>query len=482
MPADPLPPEEPAGLDGARPARSPRRRWLSSLRLRYTVTATVFAAAAFATGGAVALTFYHDGLAASIDHDVHTTANGVASAAQRSPLPDPIPMPVAAGVPRVQVIDAAGKVVSGDPVSADAPPMLALAQGKTGHVVSVSNPANLPERRAAVLAIRVSGPAGPLTVVVAGSLDPADDSTRQAVRLSAILGVISLAAIGTVAWLTVGRTLRRVERLRSQVATVTASGDLGRRVPETGTDELAGLGLTMNEMLEALERSAERQRRFVADAAHELRTPIAGLSASLEVAVSHPEITRDRSWIGELADGHRRLGRLVNDLLVLASLEGDAPKRRDPVDLAGVVADATRRPVPPGVRLRAGRVDRAIVPGDATQLTRVVTNLVDNALRYARGTVDVTLKAQGAQAVISVADDGPGIAPADRERIWDRFVRLDDDRSRTSGGTGLGLALVRELVTAHGGTVSVTGSADWPGAVFIVCLPLISGQSGARQP
>ena len=98
MPADPLPPEEPAGLDGARPARSPRRRWLSSLRLRYTVTATVFAAAAFATGGAVALTFYHDGLAANIDHDVHTTANGVASAAQRSPLPDPIPMPVAAGV------------------------------------------------------------------------------------------------------------------------------------------------------------------------------------------------------------------------------------------------------------------------------------------------------------------------------------------------------------------------------------------------
>ncbi len=313
-----------------------------------------------------------------------------------------------------------------------------------------------------------------------GTASTAKDT--DAVRLSAILGVISLAAIGTVAWLTVGRTLRRVERLRSQVATVTASGDLGRRVPETGTDELAGLGLTMNEMLEALERSAERQRRFVADAAHELRTPIAGLSASLEVAVSHPEITRDRSWIGELADGHRRLGRLVNDLLVLASLEGDAPKRRDPVDLAGVVADATRRPVPPGVRLRAGRVDRAIVPGDATQLTRVVTNLVDNALRYARGTVDVTLKAQGPQAVISVADDGPGIAPADRERIWDRFVRLDDDRSRTSGGTGLGLALVRELVTAHGGTVSVTGSADPPGAVFIVCLPLLSGQSGARQP
>ena len=482
MLTDSSPPDEPAGRDWPWPARAPRRRWLSSLRLRYTITATVFAAVAFATGGAVALTLYHDSLVANIHHDVLRTVNGVVSAAQRSPLPNPIPMPVAAGVPRVQVIDAAGKVVSGDPVSAGAPPMLGLAQGKTGQVVSVSNPANLPERRAAVLAVRVTGPAGPVTVVVADSIDPADDSTRQAVRLSVILGLISLAAIGTVAWLTVGRTLRRVERLRAQVAAVTASGDLGRRVPETGSDELARLGLTMNEMLDALARSAERQRRFVADAAHELRTPIAGLSASLEVAVSHPDLTRDRSWIQELADGHRRLGHLVNDLLVLASLEGDAPKRRDPVDLAGVVTDATRRSVPPGVRLRAGRVDRAMVPGDATQLTRVVTNLVDNALRYARGTVDVTLKAQGAQAVISVVDDGPGIAPADRERIWDRFVRLDDDRSRTSGGTGLGLALVKELVTAHGGSVSVTGPADRPGAVFIVRLPLCLGESGTRQP
>ena len=482
MLTDSSPPDEPVARDWPWPARASRRRWLSSLRLRYTITATVFAAVAFATGGAVALTLYHDSLVANISNHVLETATGVVSAAQRSPLPDPIPMPVAAGVPRVQVIDAAGKVVSGDPVSAGAPPMLGLAQGKTGQVVSVSHPANLPERRAAVLAVRVTGPAGPVTVVVADSLDPADDSTRQAVRLSVILGLISLAAIGTVAWLTVGRTLRRVEGLRAEVAAVTASGDLGRRVPETGTDELARLGLTMNEMLGALARSAVRQRRFVADAAHELRTPIAGLSASLEVAVSHPEITRDRSWIQELADGHRRLGRLVNDLLVLASLEGDAPKRRDPVDLAGVVTDATRRAVPPGVRLRADQVDRAMVPGDATQLTRVVTNLVDNALRYARGTVDVTLKAQGAQAVITVADDGPGIAPADRERIWDRFVRLDDDRSRASGGTGLGLALVKELVTAHGGTVSVTGSADRPGAVFIVRLPLCLGESGTRQP
>ena len=485
MPADSRRPDEIAGRDLPRRTGAPERRWRSSLRLRYAITATLFAGVTFAAGGAVALTLYHGSLVSNIGNGVRGTANAIAKSAARAALPDPIPMPVGSGVPRVQVLNSANKVITGDPASVGDPPMLTLARDQNQRVVSVADPANLPERRAAVVAIHTTSPTGPLTIVVAASLDPADDKTNQALRLSAMFGAISLAVVGAVAWLTAGRTLRRVERLRAQVAAITSSGDLARRVPEAGTDELSHLSSTLNEMLAAMSRSSERQRRFVADAAHELRTPLAGLSASLEIAISHPETAVDSTWVAELAGGHRRLGRLVNDLLVLASLDGDPPPRRHAVDLAGVVIDGTRRPTPAGVGLRAGRIEHAVVSGDETQLARVMTNLVDNALQHARSAVEVTLTSEDGHADITVADDGPGIPSGSRELIWGRFVRLDHDRARTGGGSGLGLALVKELVEAHGGTVSVTGQAEGPGALFAVRLPILAellppGGGGSR--
>jgi signal transduction histidine kinase len=455
-----------------------RRPWLSSLRLRYALMATAFAAVTFTIGGAIALTLYHDSLVSTTASSVRATADAIAADARRAVLPDPIPMPVAAGVPRVQVLNAAGQVISGDPASVQDPPMLTLARGENARVVSVLHPANLPENRAAVIALRTTSSNGPLTIVVAASLDPADAKTNQALVLSAVTGAVSLAVVAAVAWITAGLTLRRVELVRAQVEAITSSGDLTRRVPGarrapgSGTDELAQLSSTLNEMLAAMSRSADRQRRFVADAAHELRTPLAGLSASLDVAISHPETVHDRTWVVELADGHRRLGRLVNDLLVLASLDGQAPPCHRAVDLAGVVTDGVRRRTPAGISLRADQIEPAVVSGDESQLTRVLTNLVDNALQHARSAVRVALTAEAGQAVITVADDGPGIPAADRDRIWGRFVRLDQDRARTHGGSGLGLALVRELVHAHGGVVSVLVPDEAPGALFAVRLPL----------
>jgi signal transduction histidine kinase len=455
---------------------TPARGWRSSLRLRYAIMASLFAAVTFAAGGAFAITRYHDSLVSSVYSSVRGLANTIASEGRKASLPDPIPMPVASGVPRVQVIDSSGRVISGDPASVRYPPLLAPARVQSQQVVSVSHPANLPERRAAVAAVRASSPAGPVTIIVAASLDAADTETNQALELSALLGAISVTVVGVVAWLTAGRTLRRVELMRAQVEAITASGDLARRVRDAGTDELAQLSSTLNEMLTAMSRSAERQRRFVADAAHELRTPLAGLSTSLEVAISHPETAADGNWVAELADGHRRLGRLVNDLLVLASLDGEAPRRCQAVDVAGVVTDCTRRVTLPGIELHAGRIEHVVVSGDESQLTRVVTNLVDNALRHARSTVQVGLTSEDGHAVITVADDGPGIRPADRDRIWGRFVRLDPDRARASGGSGLGLALVKELVAEHGGTTSVTDPGHGTGALFVVRLPLTHGR------
>jgi len=449
------------------------RRMAAGLRLRYTLVAALLAAAACCAGGAVALGFYHESLVANVEHSALGTAATIAAGLKGAAPPVPIPMPVAQGVPRVQILDAAGKVLSGDPSSVEDPPFAAPipAGAANQRVTSVVGSPWLPEHRAALAAARVTGPSGAITVLVAESLDTADERTRQAIELTAVTGAASVAMVAAVAWLAVGHTLRRVDRLRARVCAIAAGGDLDQRVPQSGTDELARLGATLNDLLADLAAASRRQRRFVADAAHELRTPIAGLNASIEVAARHPGTAYAPSWIGELREGHRRLGRLVDDLLMLAGLDEHAPHRRDPVDLSGLASDAARRRTPPGIRIHAGPIARATVLGDETQLDRTITNLVDNAVRHARHTVSVKLQTENGHAVLSVSDDGPGVPPPDRERIWERFTRLDDARSRHRGGTGLGLALVKELTEAHGGTTYVT-DADEGGALFSLRIPL----------
>jgi signal transduction histidine kinase len=419
---------------------------------------------------------YHDSLVASVERSSLNTAEATAAGLRRAVAPAPLPMPVAPGVPRLQILDASGNVIGGDPASIKDPPFTnpVTASGPNQRVTTVTASAYLPEHRAVLAAVRVVGPGGADTVVVAQSLDEADQQTSQAVELSTVIGAASVAMVAAVAWLAVGRTLRRVERLRAQVRAIAASGDLDRRVPESGADELAGLGVTLNEMLAALARASDRQRRFVADAAHELRTPIAGLNASIDVSVRHPHLACDPAWLGEMSDDHHRLGRLVDDLLVFARLDEHAPHRRGPVELAGLVTDAARRRTPEGVRIELKPLGPAMVLGDETQLDRILTNLIDNAVRHARSAVCVALTTRDGEAVITVTDDGPGVPAPDRDRIWERFTRLDDARSRGGGGgSGLGLALVKELTQAHGGTTHVTDAdPDTGGAAFHIHIPL----------
>jgi signal transduction histidine kinase len=336
--------------------------------------------------------------------------------------------------------------------------------------VVLTRPAFLPAAHIAVYAVRATTPHGRVTVVAALSLGRAAAQARQVAVFTAELATAGLAVVAVVCWLTAGWALRPVERMRAQAAAIAASGQLSARLTGLGADELASLGGTFNQMLDSLDTSVRRQRRFVADAAHELRTPLAGMITALEVARTRPHASQEMT--GELLAGHRRLARLVNDLLVLAAVEGRAPHRAESVDLTALVTDVARRPLRDGIRLRLGRLDRVSVLGDEIQLTRVVSNLTDNALRYATSTVELAVHRDGQQAEISVSDDGPGIPPADRERIWERFVRLDDDRSRSSGGSGLGLAMVKELTAAHGGTVSLISRPSAPGATFLVRLPV----------
>ncbi|MEW1780058.1 HAMP domain-containing sensor histidine kinase [Streptomyces sp. NPDC086777] len=265
------------------------------------------------------------------------------------------------------------------------------------------------------------------------------------------------------------RALRPVEGIRAEMAAITGSGDLARRVPvPRSRDEIARLARTTNETLAALEQSVERQHRFVADASHELRSPIASLRTQIEVADLHPGLLDT----GDLHHDVVRLQHLAADLLLLARLDAGEQPGHARLDLTALVREevarrATSDPVTP--HLRADE-DVPQVRGSRSQLVRVLGNLLDNAQRHTTIAITVTLARAGDEVVLTVADDGHGIAAADRARVFERFVRLDEARSRDDGGAGLGLAIARDVVRNHGGDLTVT-DAPGGGAAFLVTLP-----------
>jgi signal transduction histidine kinase len=320
-------------------------------------------------------------------------------------------------------------------------------------------------------AVEVTTPRDETVTVYAGAdLAAARDAVGTAVR--AMLAGLPplLAVVAGVTWLVTRRALRPVEAVRAELAEITSSGDLARRVPvPEARDEIAGLAATTNATLAALEESVARQRGFVADASHELRSPIASLRTQLEVAAAHPELLD----VGGLVEDVLRLQRLAADLLLLARIDaGDRPPAR-PVALGGLVREELeRRAAGDRITVQASIEADPRVMGVTGRLSRVVGNLLDNAQRHARSAVRLSVGEEAGTAVVRVADDGPGVPPADHERIFERFVRLDDARSRDEGGAGLGLAIARDLVLAHGGDLAVR-EAPGGGALFEVRLPAV---------
>ncbi len=306
------------------------------------------------------------------------------------------------------------------------------------------------------------------TVYAGTSLEGSQATLGQVTR-SMLIGLpFLLAVVAAVTWLVTRRALRPVESIRVEMAEITHSGDLARRVPEPAShDEIARLARTTNATLAALERSVERQHRFVADASHELRSPIASLRTQLEVADQHRELLDTADLLHDVV----RLQHLAADLLLLARLDAGERPAGALVDLAALVREEVAQ------RASTDRVTPAVtvddsapeVKGSRTQLSRVLGNLLDNAQRHAASAVTVTVGAVGDAVLLSVADDGHGVAPADRERVFERFVRLDEARGRDEGGAGLGLAIARDVVQHHGGTLTLTDAPDG-GAVFQVRL------------
>ncbi|WP_030251290.1 MULTISPECIES: sensor histidine kinase [unclassified Streptomyces] len=304
---------------------------------------------------------------------------------------------------------------------------------------------------------------GRLKVYAGWPLAAEHGAVRTALTVMLIGFPLLLGVVAGVTWLVTRRALRPVEGIRREMAAITQSEDLARRVPEPDThDEVARLASTTNETLAALETSVERQRRFVADASHELRSPIASLRTQLEVAAAHPELLDLDGAVEDTV----RLQRLAADLLLLARLDAGERLGDAKIDLAGLAREEVEGRT--GVTVDAEPVE---VAGSRGQVGRVLANLLDNAQRHARSAVTVTVRREGDLAVVGVADDGDGVPEADRERIFERFVRLDAARSRDDGGAGLGLAIARDVAVRHGGTLTA-GRGPAGGALFELRLPL----------
>ncbi|MEV4165328.1 sensor histidine kinase [Nonomuraea dietziae] len=296
--------------------------------------------------------------------------------------------------------------------------------------------------------------------------------------LFGIVAIVALILRGVSMWWAVGRTLAPVEAIRAEMDRIITATDLHRRVPLPGRrDEIQRLAMSVNATLDRLERAVEQQRRFVSDVSHELRSPIAGLRTGLEAAALLPdEIDRDEVVESALT-ATERLENIVADLLVLARRDAGIPDRTEPVDLAALVRqEADRRPRRVPVTVTAD--PRVMVEASTLGIGRVLTNLLDNGARHARTAVQVRVFRDGEDAVVSVHDDGHGVPADSRERVFERFVRLDEGRRRDPRGSGLGLAISREIVRDHHGSLTIIDSLV--GACFVLRLPAAESATAHR--
>ncbi|WP_295697366.1 HAMP domain-containing sensor histidine kinase [Lapillicoccus sp.] len=455
----------------------PRSRLPSGVRAHATIAAAGIVGIVFLLGGAALVLLLQNSLTSTqmdtvrivVEEDATVLANdGVSALAQNETDHGPD------GV-LVQVVSAGvdtGPVVYSSQASRPTPASsLRPAPGETA--VSGRWAVPWPGRLHEPLVLARGVQAGPAAYVLLAV--SSQEAQGEAVRTTAVLVALAwpllVALTGVVTWWRVGRALRSVEALREQVERIGARR-LAERVPVPPThDEVADLAVTMNEMLERLETSQQAQRRFVADASHELRSPIATITASLDVAAAGSATTWQELQPVLTSESHR-LGRLVEDLLLLSRADDHAMSlRQRDVDLDDLVDRECRRLRQVStveIRLSSRPVR---VLGDPLRLDQVLRNVLDNAARHARSRIEVRITLEAAWGAVTVDDDGPGIPAAQRDRVFERFVRLDESRSRHSGGSGLGLAIAREITLAHGGTLTI-GDSPTGGARVTLRLPL----------
>ncbi len=445
---------------------------MPSVRARTALAAVAVVGFALVVAGLVLVHVLSASLTSGVDSSARLRVEAVANLVSGGSIPTTLAVPGDDTVV-VQVVDRAGRVVASSDNVADEHAL--VATGGATQTVQLVTARGLPvgDQGATRVAYRaVPTRQGTWTVVAATSLEPVRHTVAT---LSAALtaGIpLLLALVALTAWLLAGRALASVEAIRSQVNEISGRA-LHRRVPDPGgRDEVARLARTMNDMLERLEESQAGQRRFVANASHELRSPVTSALTQLQVDRAHPE----RADWNVTADGVevelQRVQSLVVDLLELARAdEGALAGDRTTVELDQLARqEAERNQVMSPVPITVGRLMPFRLQANAPELRRAVANLILNAARHARTGVWLSLDRRGDDAVLTVADDGPGIPVEQRDRVFGRFVRLDDARSRDHGGTGLGLAITKEIIEAHGGAIRIAEGG--PGARFEIHFPI----------
>lgn len=454
------------------------RGWFGGIAVRSAAVAAIVVLAGLVIVGSISAVLLYRLMCADVDNAAVARAQAVADVLRKEP-PDEVEsvlMDTDHRIVAVQIADATGAVVRRSD-AAPVTPLIAL-QGNESRVGVLATD----DDDVRVSTITVTSRKGdPQTVLVGGGIEPIELMMSTVARMLAITAPIVAAVAAVVTYLLVRRSLRSVEAIRSRVSAISAS-DLAERVPVSDrSDEISALAVTMNEMLSRVEAGHAAQRRFVGDASHELRSPLATVVSALEIGVTHPDVLDRTLLTTALLPEARRMQSLVENLLLLARAdEHGLPLRRVEVDLddlAGAEVARLRRETTLRITAALSAVKASVDPDG---FVRVLRNLADNAARHAAGEVAIVVRAEGELAVVQVIDDGPGIPAAQRDKVFERFVRLDSDRSRRGGGTGLGLAIVAELVAAHAGTVTISDREGASGTVVTVQLPLASSPDSSR--
>lgn len=458
------------------------RRPRLGVRASATGLATAVVAAALVIGGLLLVTLIRRSLVSGVDTGAFGRARDVAALATAGHLQSVVSSTTQESSV-VQVVGPTNNIIAASENVAGDPPVLATPPTRRSAIATTSSSVSIGEggQSFRLIALPVTLPSGPGWIYVATSLNQVESSVSRVGSLFAIGSPFLLALVAATTWLAVGRALRPVEHIRRTAAAI-GGADLEDRLPVPATnDEIARLTQTMNEMLGRLQASAVRQRQFVGDASHELRSPLTALRAQVDVALAHPLTTGSSSTQCEVLlhvqQEAERMSLLIDDLLFLARADEDGqPGHHATVDLDDLVlAEAQRLRALDGPEIRVAGPTATRIRGSARDLSRMLRNVGDNAVTHANSCITISLTHDDGSAILSITDDGPGVSAKDRTRLFERFIRLDQSRTRTvaTGGTGLGLAIAQQIAHRHGGEITCVDRADGArGATFVAKLPL----------